>query len=106
MDEINIKLKEMRKKNGWTQAYMAQRLGITQPSYSQFENGDTSSMRLTTFNKLCKEFNLSADDLLGIKKADIVEVVKVATPQMRRKGTTRVLKANIETTGKKYNIKK
>lgn len=68
MEEITIKIKKFRKENKITQVEMAKRLGITQGAYSQLENGDTGSMRVTTLYKLCKEFDLSADQLLGLDK--------------------------------------
>lgn len=66
MDTLNKKIKLFRKKNGLTQVQMAKRLKISQPAYQKIEAGDTDSMRVSTLRNLCVEFNLSADDLLGL----------------------------------------
>ena len=62
----NNKLKELRKNNKWTQAYMAERLGITQQRYQQMENG--KDLRGLNIIKICQEFDVSADWLLGLKE--------------------------------------
>ena len=68
MDTLNKKLKDYRKAQGWTQEHIAKKLGITQSAYSQIEAGDSDSMRVSTLRKICTEFNMSADELLGLKK--------------------------------------
>jgi len=55
---------------GMTQVEMATTLGITQSAYQQIETSDTDSMRVSTLRKFCKEFNLSADWLLGIDREE------------------------------------
>lgn len=72
MDILNKKMKAFRKSQGWTQEYIANRLGITQGAYSQIETGDTNSMRVSTLRKICTEFNMSADELLGLKKPKLI----------------------------------
>lgn len=74
MDKLNDRLKQFRKANGLTQANMAKRLGISQPAYQQIEAGESESMRVSTLRKICVEFNISADELLGIEKPKIVEI--------------------------------
>lgn len=66
MVTLNKKIKDFRKNQGLTQHQMAKRLGISQPAYQKIEAGDTDSMRVKTLRNLCVEFNLSADDLLGL----------------------------------------
>lgn len=66
MDSINNKIKRYRKAQGWTQEYVAKRLGISQPAYQKIETGDSDSMRLSTFKKYCIEFNLNPSWLLGL----------------------------------------
>ena len=66
MDTINKKIKQYRKANGWTQEYMAKRMGITQSAYSQFENSTNDSMRVSTLKNYCVEFNLNPSWLLGL----------------------------------------
>ena len=66
MDTINKKIKSYRKSNGWTQEYMARRMGITQSAYSQFENSTNDSMRVATLRNFCAEFKLNPSWLLGL----------------------------------------
>ena len=66
MDKINNKIKRYRKANGWTQEYMANRIGISQPAYQKIETGDSDSMRVTTLRKICAEFKLNPAWLLGL----------------------------------------
>lgn len=68
MDTLNKKIKDFRKSQGWTQEYIANRIGISQPAYQKIEAGDSGSMRVSTLRKICTEFNMSADELLGLKK--------------------------------------
>ena len=66
MNTINEKIKLYRKANGWTQSYMAQRMGITQGAYSQFETANTDSMRVTTLRNFCSEFRINPSWLMGL----------------------------------------
>lgn len=68
MDTLNKKVKLYRKANGWTQEFMAQKLGISQPAYQKIEAGDTDSMRVSTLRKLCVEFKLNPSWLLGLSE--------------------------------------
>lgn len=68
MDTLNKKIKDIRKSRKLTQEQMAKKLGITQSGYQQIETGNSDSMRVITLKKLCQEFNLSADELLGLSE--------------------------------------
>lgn len=59
------KLKLYRKANGWTQKYMADRLGVTQQRYQQWETAE-EDMRTSTLRKICIEFQLNPSWLLGL----------------------------------------
>ncbi len=58
------KLKEMRKMCGLTQQNVAEKLGISQPSYIRYENG-TAEPTLENLVKLADLFDVSVDFLLG-----------------------------------------
>ncbi len=62
------KLKEERKSFNLTQREMANKLGITQPSYIRYENG-TAEPSLENLVKIADILNVSVDYLLG--RADI-----------------------------------
>ena len=61
------RLKEMRKMLGYTQRYMAEQLGITQPSYIRYENG-TSEPTLECLAKIAEVLDVSVDYLLGLRE--------------------------------------
>ncbi len=67
METFQEKLKEMRKMYGLTQRQVAEKLGISQPSYIRYENG-TSEPTLENLVKLADLFDVSADFLLGRKE--------------------------------------
>lgn len=53
-----------RRARGYTQAYMAERLGIARSTYAGYETGKRSP-DVETFAKISKELFVSADELLG-----------------------------------------
>lgn len=57
-------LAEQRKLNKLTQKQVAEYLGITQPSYIRYENGQAEPT-LTNLVKLADLFDVSVDYLLG-----------------------------------------
>lgn len=60
-------LKEQRKLYGYTQRQVAEKLGISQPSYIRYENG-SSEPTLENLVKLADLFDVSVDYLLGRKE--------------------------------------
>lgn len=59
-------LREYRLSKGATQAEFADRLGITQPSYSYLENA--KDVRLSTIIRTCELLGVSPAQLLSFKK--------------------------------------
>ena len=68
MKVFEERLKEQRKLNGLTQREMAERLGVSQPSYIRYENG-TAEPSQASLVKIADIFDVSVDYLLG--RADI-----------------------------------
>ena len=66
MRELAERVVRIRKEQGITQVELAQHLGVTQPMVSRIEKGE---LRLNgeVIIKLAKLFNVSADELLGVK---------------------------------------
>ncbi len=58
------RLKELRGLYRYTQRQMAEKIGISQPSYIRYENG-TSEPTLENLVKIANIFDVSADYLLG-----------------------------------------
>lgn len=61
------RLTELRTLNKMTQKEVAERLGISQPSYIRYENG-SAEPTLENLIKLADLFDVSLDDLLGRKE--------------------------------------
>lgn len=67
METIKEKLSEEIKNCGLTTIELAKRIGVTPEMITQYKT--TKKMpKLDTFAKICKELDLSADEILGLKK--------------------------------------
>lgn len=58
------RIKELRLKNGWLQADLAERLNTKPQTVSRYEKGDRG-LDVETIFKLCDIFGVTADYLLG-----------------------------------------
>ena len=67
------KLRELRKRNKLTQKELASMIGITKSVVSFYELGDRTPSP-DILRKLAQIFHVSADYLLGIEKADTIDV--------------------------------
>ena len=68
MDDI-LRLKELRKKNNLSQAEFASKIGMQQQQYSRYEKGEREP-QLKHIRRICKQFDISADWLLGLDQTD------------------------------------
>lgn len=68
--DVSTKLKIERVKKNLTQQDVADYLGIKQQTYSKYEKGSPISDDIII--KLCKLYDISADELLGISKPKTV----------------------------------
>lgn len=67
MTEFKNRLTELRKQNFLSQREMAQKLGISQPSYVRYENG-TAQPNLDRLIMIADIFDVSLDYLVGREK--------------------------------------
>lgn len=63
---INMKLKELREENGFTQKQIAEFLNVRQNTYSQYEN-EKRQLPIDVLIKLAKFYSSSTDYLLGLE---------------------------------------
>ena len=61
---LTIKLKELREKLGYTQAYVADTLKISRVNYNRYEKGEREP-DFETIKKIADFFNVSLDELIG-----------------------------------------
>ena len=66
MQNYSIRLKQARKEKGFTQKQAAEKLGVTQQTWQQFEAGKYD-LKMSTIYNICKLLDISADWLLGLK---------------------------------------
>ena len=66
-ENIAKKLRMLRAEYNLTQSDVANKLGITQQTYSKYEN-QTINMDSETIIKICDLYGVSSDYLLGIKE--------------------------------------
>lgn len=67
MDDIKARLSEEIKNSGLTTVEIAKRVGVSPEMITQYKT--TKKLpKLDTFAKLCQELDLSADEILGLKK--------------------------------------
>ncbi len=64
---LNQKVKEFRKKKGWTQQKLAEQTGLSFNTITKIEQGIGDSPTLKTLIKLADALAVSIDDLAGRK---------------------------------------
>ncbi len=52
MTPVKLRLEELRNVKGWSQAELARRSGVPQPTISRLESGETQSINLPNLEKL------------------------------------------------------
>lgn len=66
---MNLRLKTIRRINGYTQKQIAELLNITQRTYSKYETGELS-IKISQLSKLSNFYKVSTDYLLGLISID------------------------------------
>lgn len=64
---FSIKIKQLRKDNKFTQKFVADKIGLSKRQYAYLEYGHFTCDYCHII-RLCKLYNVSADDLFGINK--------------------------------------
>ena len=70
---LSKRIYELRLSFGWTQVQLAQKLGVTKQTVSNWEN-DNIQPSIDMLIKLSKIFNTSTDYLLGLTPTNIINV--------------------------------
>lgn len=61
------KLKQLRKKAGWSQQKLAEKAGLSYNVITKIEQGSAKNPNIQTMIKLANAFQVSLDDLVGRK---------------------------------------
>ena len=70
---LSKKIYELRMSFGWTQVQLAQKLGVTKQTVSNWEN-DNIQPSIDMLIKISKIFNVSTDYLLGLTPTNSINV--------------------------------
>ena len=70
---LSKKIYELRTSFNWTQVQLAQKLGITKQTVSNWEN-DNIQPSIDMLVKLSKIFNVTTDSLLGLTPTNTINV--------------------------------
>ena len=70
-DTLGKRIMALRKAAGMTQEQVAERLGVSPQAVSKWEN-DVSCPDVTMIPRLAQLFNVSTDELLGLKASTIL----------------------------------
>ena len=70
---LSKRIYELRMAFGWTQVQLAQKLGVTKQTVSNWEN-DNIQPSIDMLVKLSKSFNVSTDYLLGLTPTNSINV--------------------------------
>ena len=70
---LNKRINELRGSFGWTQVQLAQKLGVTKQTVSNWEN-DNIQPSIDMLVKLAKIFNVTTDYLLGLTPTNAINV--------------------------------
>lgn len=62
------RLKELRKKTGWSQQKLAEKAGLSYNTITKIEQGAATMPTIQTMIKIADAFGISLDELVGRKK--------------------------------------
>ncbi len=64
---IARKIKELRKKSGWSQQKLAEEAGVSYNTITKIEQGAATMPTIQTMIKIADAFGISLDELVGRK---------------------------------------
>ena len=70
MEDVLINIKKIRKSKGYSQAYLAQQLNITESTYSKIERGETE-LTVSRLNQISKILDTSVINLLKYPSKEV-----------------------------------
>lgn len=69
-ETLGQRLTTLRKKEGWSQDYVATQLGIKQQGYSRYENDDITAIPLSRLTQLSLLFNVPVEEFMTLALAE------------------------------------
>jgi len=80
-ETLGARIARLRRDKGLTQVELAERLGVTQPAVSDYENGDIR-LPADVVVQIARLLGVSTDELLGLK--DSTPGARASSPRSRR----------------------
>ncbi|ADZ83199.1 helix-turn-helix domain-containing protein [Cellulosilyticum lentocellum] len=68
--QIGTRIKEIRKSKGFSQAYMAEKIGVNRTTYSNYENNNREP-NLKTIEKICEILDVTISDIVSDTQKNI-----------------------------------
>lgn len=110
-------IKKLRLRNNFSQKYLAEKLGVSRPTYIQIEKGERE-LTITEAEKIASILSMSLDDLLSGKNQKKIEIsfkrenikkkkgtkMRISVPQQNFKKFKEVLLYVLERVGARPNI--
>ena len=93
---ININLKDLLKKRGYTIVKLSDEVGVTTANLSKLVNNKVSEVKLETLNKICKSLKCTPGDLLEYKNEEKKRIIPLFLDVFG--GTDLILSSGIENT--------
>jgi y4mF family transcriptional regulator len=62
---LSNRLKELRKKSGWSQQKLAEKAGVSYNTITKIEQGAATMPTIQTIIKIADAFGISLDELVG-----------------------------------------
>lgn len=76
---LSLKINEILKQQGKTPYWLGKQTGISQNNIGKICNGETSTIRFDTLEKICKALNCSINDLFVTNDPQMQRILTYAT---------------------------
>lgn len=93
--DLYKKIKALRKKNNFSQEYMASEINMSRPTYMQIEKGERE-ITITEAKKLARIFSISLEDFLAGKAPEYQVIIEKESKKSSAGLQIRVTKKNLE----------
>lgn len=71
---LGERIRQLREANGWSQGFLARKIGVSRPTVTQWESGDTKNIKHKNLLALCKALDISLETLLtGKSQSQVAE---------------------------------
>ncbi len=87
------KIKELREQNKFSQEYLAEKLGVSRPTYMQIEKGERE-LTISEARILAEIFDMSLENFLADRE-DVMSIISIGRREKIRRGNKNKIRINI-----------